>query len=881
LKVERLSPDILQALESGATLVVPSSQRQVALRSAWGRVQRDRGAKVWDTPRVDSLGQHIERRLREQWAARGEPDRLLPPAAEWAELREWRREQGGVAEARALLNSVRTLYDWRIGSRSLGRTLGDSPEANILQEAVEKLARLRDDGRRPTREWLDDIAADGRPLVAAGFSALPPRQQSLLDRLGARGLALGAGAAQPFSLARADDDTHELELIAAWCRRELEQDPARRLLIVDSRLRERRRGYETTLSQCLNPSHWVRAEAREFSTVFAIEGGQPLAEFPLVAHAVLTLRLVTGQLRFDELITWLRLPFLDRDDAYASAAVESIVRDGRRLEYRASELAAAIERVNDAPAGAMHLSMGLRRALEEIAGERRSAAEWARALQAALRVLGWPGARTLRSDEQQTVQRWHALLDEFSALGAWLPRLDAAAAVATLSDLAAERQFDPASVDAPITLTDAHDDPLVHYDSIWVAGLDASQWPAPARPDVFIPTMLQIAAGVPWATAKGQSQVARGSFAAWRARTSNLICSWAALDGDAHRTPSPLLARIGGATDYTPATIFLPLAAQWAGAETEAVLDDAGIPWNRALQVAGGVRTLELQAECGFHAYGELRLDARVLEDPEPGIDPRDRGNLLHRALHLVWQRFQTHFRLFTTELPERTSLIAEDVAAAIRYVFRGDVPNDLAAAVERERFRLEQLIGTLLARELTRPQFDVADMEVKRDCQIAGGRFQLRIDRVDKLQGGGYAILDYKSGTPRSPRWEGEKIRNPQLLAYLHAESRRPIEGLANVFLTHNTAKFSGKCVHSNLLPDIRGVGKSGEDEIVTRARWEQLRTEWLATVERLASEYLAGTARVQPAPDVCRLCPLTILCRRLETTPDAAREETGGADE
>jgi ATP-dependent helicase/nuclease subunit B len=877
LKVERLSPPILQALESGATLLVPTAQRQVALRSAWGREQRDRGAKVWDTPRVDSLGQHVERRLREQWAARGEPDRLLPPAAEWVALREWRREQGGVAEARALLNSIRTLHDWRMSTKSLG----DSPEAQILREAVERLAQLRAGGLRPAREWLDDIAVEQQPMIAAGFSAMPPRQKAFLDRLGARNLAPSAETAQSFALARADDDAHELELIASWCRSELEQDPTRRLLIVDSRLRDRRRGYETTLSQCLNPSHWVRSEAREFSSVFAIEGGQPLAEFPLVAHAVLTLRLVTGQLRFDELITWIRLPFLDGEDAYAGAAIEKVLRDGRRLEYRASELAAAIERTSDASAGAIHRAMGLRRAVEEVAHERRSAAEWARALQAALRALGWPGARTLRSDEQQTVQRWHTLLDEFSALGAWLPRLDAAAAVATLSDLAAERQFDPASVDAPITLTDAHDDPLVHYDGIWVAGLDASQWPAPARPDVFIPTMSQIAAGVPWATAKGQSLVARGSFAAWRARTGNLICSWAALDGDAHRTPSPLLARIGGATDYSPEATYRPLAALWTGAETEPLVDDAGIPWNRALQVVGGVKTLELQAECGFHAYGELRLNARVLEDPEPGIDPRDRGDLLHRALHLVWQRFQTHFRLSTTESPERESLIAEDVAAAIRHVFRGDVPNDLAAAVERERFRLEQLIGTLLTRELTRPQFDVADMEVKRDCQIAGGRFQLRIDRIDKLQGGGYAILDYKSGTPRSPRWEGERIRNPQLLTYLHAESRRPIEGLANVFLTHNTAKFSGKCVHTNLLPDIRGVGKAGEEESVTRARWEQMRTEWLATVERLAGEYLAGTARVQPAPDVCRLCPLTVLCRRLETAPDAAREEAGGADE
>jgi ATP-dependent helicase/nuclease subunit B len=653
------------------------------------------------------------------------------------------------------------------------------------------------------------------------------------------------------------------------------------LLIVDSRLRERRRQYETTLSQTLNPSHWLTSEAREFSTVFAIEGGQSLAEFPLVARALLTLRLLTGQLRFEELVTWLRMPFFAGEDEFVGAQVERILREGRRLEYRAADVATAIESARNTPPSALELAQSLRRAANEIAGAQRAPSEWARVLQDALRLVGWPGARGLRSDEQQTVQRWHALLDEFSALGAWVPRADAAAAVATLADLASDRQFDPASVDAALTLTDAHDDPLVHYDGIWVAGLDATQWPPPARPDVFIPTSLQRAAGIPWATAKGQAQVARDSFTAWRSRTDALHCSWGALDGDAHRTVSPLLSRVGVATDYPPAASFRSLASRWLGNESEPVSDDAGVPWNLALPVGGGVRPLELQAECGFHAYAEQRLDARELEEPEPGIDPRDRGKLLHRALQNVWQRLGNHFQLMVTVTDEAVlkNVIDEDVAAAVRHVFPRDVPADLGPAVERESFRLKQLIAALLKVESGRPEFDVVDTEVKRDVLIQGGRFEMRIDRVDKLQGGGFAILDYKSGLPRAPRWDADRVRNPQLLAYLYAEGKRPVDALANVFLTHNTAKFKGKSTHTNLLPGVSGVGKANDDPEVVRARWEALRRQWLGIVERLADDYLAGVARVEPAPDVCRLCPLTILCRRLEGV--IAIEDDGEGDD
>ena len=122
-----------------------------------------------------------------------------------------------------------------------------------------------------------------------------------------------------------------------------------------------------------------------------------------------------------------------------------------------------------------------------------------------------------------------------------------------LADLARERNFDPASVDAPVTLTESHDDPVVRYDGIWVAGLDAAQWPPPPRPDAFIPLRLQAAAGIPAASAAGQARLARAALAAWRAATDALVCSWARLDGDAQRTPSPLLTRLAVQQAYQPA----------------------------------------------------------------------------------------------------------------------------------------------------------------------------------------------------------------------------------------------------------------------------------------------------------------------------------------
>jgi len=873
---QRLSKTISDALGREATLIVPSAQRQATVRAAWAEQQRQRGQTLWQTPRVFTFSQYCERELQRGWARDARPDQLLPPAAEWAALREARREAGGPAEARALLAATHTLFDWRI-PRSAG-ALAATPESQLLHESLGALERLyAAHGRKPLRGWLAALEPDSRPLMAAGFSRLPTAQEETLRRLGASFIDTGTAEGN-LAVAVADQDEHELELIASWCRRELEQDPARRLLIVDANLRRRRRHYERLLSQTLSPSDWLANTPRDASPVFSIEGGRPLAEFAIISHALLSLRLLAGGLRFEEAVLWLNLPFLDREDVFAGATVEAVLRDSHRLEYGAEELASLLERAHGtAPAA---LAARLRRASERLGTERRSATEWAPRLLEALVELGWPGSRGLRSDELQAMARWHALLDEYSALGTWLPRASAAEAIGTLGDLAAERNFDPASVEAPVTLTDSHDDPLVRYDGIWVAGLDAAQWPAAPRPDVFIPLRLQVAAGIPTASAAGQAKLARASLDAWRRCADTVVCSWARLEGDAHRSPSPLLAHVPGRTDYRASMAVPALASRFAGIALESIDDSMGFPVDTRVPVAGGVTPLTLQSECGFHAYGEMRLGGRPLETPAPGLDARQRGMLLHKALELIWITLnQDQFSLRATDEKLRRPLIGNAVEAAVVHVFRGYVPVELRPAVEREKFRVEKLVEELLKEEWHRNPFKVDMMEARRVVQIAGGEFVLRIDRIDSLEGGGYAILDYKSGEPRKLRWDEEPLRDPQLIAYLLAERGRNVQALANVSLTRGRAKFVGRSAHKGLLPGVSGPSLAKTPAAEIESGWQGEVDRWLGELHRIAGSYLAGAAPVQPASDVCRLCHLTTLCRRLELS--AVEIDSGAAHE
>jgi ATP-dependent helicase/nuclease subunit B len=283
-------------------------------------------------------------------------------------------------------------------------------------------------------------------------------------------------------------------------------------------------------------------------------------------------------------------------------------------------------------------------------------------------------------------------------------------------------------------------------------------------------------------------------------------------------------------------------------------------------RVRGGVKPLGLQAECGFHAYGEVRLGAEALEAPEPGVDARRRGMILHKALELFWIKLQNRFRVEAAGPQVLKPTIHDSVEAAVVYAYRGFVPVEVQPAVEREKMRIERLIEELLKLELTRPSFTVDQMEACRAVNIAGGTFEVRIDRIDTLEGGGCAILDYKSGEARTPRWDAEKFRDPQLLAYLLAERGREVQALANVSLTRGHARFFGKAAQDRLLPGVKGMNPNKVPVAEIDAAWHAQLEGWLHSLWAVAEGYLAGEAPTQPAPDVCRNCHLTVLCRRVE---------------
>ena len=619
----------------------------------------------------------------------------------------------------------------------------------------------------------------------------------------ARGRSNDAVTPAAVSVATADDDEHELELIGDWCRTQLEQDPERRLLIVDAKLRQRRRQYERLLSQTLSPSEWVARDARAFSTFFSIEGGQPLAEFP--ADRACIDDAAPAHRRLCASTNWCcgcGCPSSSRTTCSPARAIEALLREGHKLEFSAAALAARLERA----AGRCRHGRWPRdcaRRLALLGSEPRSAPDWAARLLAALRAVGWHGSRPLRSDEQQTVNRWYALLDEYAALGSWLPRRQRRGSRSDAGRPGPRAQLRPGqrrgSGDA---------DRLARRSDR--RATTASGWPASTRrsgrrrrdPMSSFRCACRSRRAFPAASAAGQSAQARASLAAWRAHARTGVLLGAARRRRASHPESAAGTRRCAAPRLRDAAspVAAPLAAALRAPQLEMIDDSHGPPVNTAVIVRGGVKPLTLQAECGFHAYGEVRLRARAPR----GAGARHRSA---RSRHVAAQGARAG-------VEQARRPISNLIAAATRWCASRPSPGrrcrrglarvsrrtcrselracgrartDAARAAHREPAR---------ATNSTRPTFDSRrDSKRAARCNIAGGTFDVRIDRIDSLRGrrlrhprlqirrGALAALGLTSA-----------LRDPQLLAYLLAERGRDVQALANVSLTRGRARFVGK---------------------------------------------------------------------------------------
>ena len=200
------------------------------------------------------------------------------------------------------------------------------------------------------------------------------------------------------------------------------------------------------------------------------------------------------------------------------------------------------------------------------------------------------------------------------------------------------------------------------------------------------------------------------------------------------------------------------------------------------------------------------------------------------------------------------------------------------------EAGRLLRLALKSLELDKTRAPFEVEGFEMEVLHEIENQQLRLVIDRLDRLPGGGAAVIDYKTGRVDPKKWFGDRPEDPQLPLYA-ISSETPPDAIVFAVIRDDDCVYSGVVNQEGLFPGLppkRGKNtemlvEAGEDLPATIAVWRNI-------LHRLMREFLSGQAAVDPndGRNTCNksYCELHSLCRIDELEHLAGLDRAGSTE-
>ena len=707
-----------------------------------------------------------------------------------------------------------------------------------------------------------------KEVEVAGFLELTPVQQRVFDSLTNRGVKI-LDRTFPDSTSEGVrlglvDRTREIRAAAEWARSMLKSAPDAaaskfRIGVIVPDLGRCRSQVERVFAEAFHPRSRLRPDL-DPRQLFNISLGLPVNEYPIIDAAFLFVGTDPEAMPIEIVGRLLRSPFVHgaEEELSSRALLDAALRALREPAVSLADIIKMGSRGNVLYRCPM-LSSRLRAWSDARQSLRASQmpSDWAPALSQVLQAIGWPGDRGLNSSEYQTLEVWNELLSELAGLDSVTGRIPLDTAVGMLRRLASSRQFQPESGPAPVQILGVFESSGLRFDRLWIMGMHDNAWPAAPAPDPFLPFRLQRRFNLPRCSPDRELEFTQVLTTRLLASAPIVVVSYPQREDDSDLRVSPLFRALPEvAVDDLGLLASARYVEQLHGSSRMETLEDHHGPPCDDASLNGGMSLFKLQAACPFKAFAELRLGAKALDQPEPGLSALDRGQLIHRILERIWQELESHEGLLSTPADRVKTIVRTTVGQEVQGL------SQRRRALRRPRFaaieqvRLERVIGDWLLLEMKRRPFTVLEQEENRHVTVGDIDLRIRADRVDCLEDGGLIILDYKTGECSPSDWDGPRPDEPQLPIYaVTADSL--VVGVFFGRLKTGHVGFRGLAHSEGIVPDVTVSD--------TQAPLGDTIRDWRDVLDRLGKDFRAGRAAVDPKDRhlTCRYCALPTLCR------------------
>ncbi|MDA8561805.1 PD-(D/E)XK nuclease family protein [Gammaproteobacteria bacterium] len=594
---------------------------------------------------------------------------------------------------------------------------------------------------------------------------------------------------------------------------------------------------------------------------FNISIGKNLIEYPVINAAIKILSSSKNKIEFKDLSFLLHSPFLGESE---KELVQRSMYDSYLRSNNINYIYLTKLQESNTLKYCEYLSRRLTNLsnLLEIQKNKFLPSQWADHSIEILNILGWPGEKSLSSEEHLVTKKFLDTLNEYKTFNTITGKICFEEALKQIEEIISKTIFQPQSSGSKIEILGILEASTLPFDHTWVIGLDDTSWPPPPKPNPFIPYTLQRKLQLPNSTAEKELSYSKKITSQLSNNTNNIIFSYPQKKENSEVRPSPLIK------DFTKITlhkIYLPkfkknIETIFNSQIFEYLTDENGATINSKEKISGGVSIIKRQSLCPFKSYSETRLHAYKLQTLTSGLRPQDKGNIIHSALEYIWQEIKDYSSLIALNESDARVIINKSIINSFKK-FKLNT-NERKNYFSIEKTRLTELLLKWINKEKTRPKFEIISFETQEKINLSNLCLNLRIDRIDKTVGGEYIIIDYKTGKHNYIKnWFSSRPEDPQLPLYCLINPDK-IQAIA--YGEINTTNISIHGISKDYINTDK-IKKFDEVKYHNEESFTKLIQFWKQTFNTIAKEFLQGVSTVTPKNKIetCKFCDLKSLCR------------------
>ncbi len=664
----------------------------------------------------------------------------------------------------------------------------------------------------------------------------------------------------------AEDQHQEFTQAANWAWKILQEKPDATIAIIAPQLARDRDKIERHFCEVFE-SHYYDPQQLRTALPFNISAAQNLAQTQVIANTLQLLDFNRPRLTLDQAFTILNSPFFgsQQDEMGLRAKIIQGLKKTGSFTCSPSEIAqlasiACTQQasfIDNAEQDRNFSWQKTSKALFSFIEIRRREktkqlpSQWVDVFIQQLQTLSWPGDRRIDSVEFQQMKYWYQLLEDFAGLDCLDIQLSLQEALSKLRELANNTPFQTETRDTPIHIVGAFEAVGLQFSHCWILGLNDKEWPAPLRPNPLLPKRLQFVEKMPKASLEREIELAQALTHYFLQAAPECVISYSKQVGHGQGNISSLVSDIKGkeikGVELSQLVHTLPPGLNTLNSEakqTEWVHCEKGPALQSSADepARGGQNIFKQQALCPFNAFAQLRLNAIEPDPPSLGLNPADRGNVIHNALAVLWESITSHTNLIAYS----SGQLYKKIEAAVKGCFQSIRKKDVLLLGEHyyqlEQQRIIILLQNWLDQEKKRPPFTVIGTEEELKTEFQGIHLSMRVDRIDQLESGEILLLDYKTSSQTPATWLQQRPTEPQLPLYSLCY---PAEVAGISFATVNSEDMGLRGVADNAEQlGINGIKSTAK--VAKIESWPALKSLFESSLRQLAEEILQGDCQV-----------------------------------